>query len=91
MLIGTVLDTFEIKGRGVVVALDIPEDSIERADRLRVGEALEIICGGDVVARTAITGIDFLSPPPPKNRAGFLLRDVMKADIPIGAEVWTAD
>lgn len=90
MLVGKVFDTFEIKGRGIVVATDTTYEQLPRELKLRVGDPVELRIGGAVVLQTKIVGIEHCDPWSPTHTFGFLLpRDLSKADVPIGSEVWS--
>jgi hypothetical protein len=91
MLLGAVADTFEIRGRGLVVATDTPCERLPRNLKLRIGDPVEFRCGGRVL-RSVVVGIEHCDPWTPKQLFAFLLpHDVVKADVPIGAEVWTVE
>ena len=91
MLVGTVSDTFEIKGRGLVVATDTPYERLPRDLKLRIGDPIEFRSGCRVL-RSTVVGIEHCDPWTPKNLFAFLLpREVVKADVAVGAEVWTVE
>jgi hypothetical protein len=92
MLVGRVFDTFEIKGRGVVVATDTTYEQLPRDLKLKIGDPIELRVGTEVVLRTRIVGIEHCDPWSPKHTFAFLLpRELSKADVPIGSEVWSVE
>jgi hypothetical protein len=92
MFVGKVIDTFDIKGRGVVVITDTTYEQLPRELTLKIGDPVEIRMDGEVVLRTKIVGIEHCDPWSPKHTFAFLLpRDVSKADVPIGSQVWSAE
>jgi hypothetical protein len=87
-----VFDTFEIKGRGVVVATDTTYEQLPRELKLKIDDPIELRMAGVVILQTRIVGIEHFSPWSPKHSFAFLLpRDLTKPDVPIGAEVWSVD
>ena len=91
MLVGTVADTFEIRGRGLVVATDTPYERLPLDLKLKIGDSIEFRSGGNVF-RSLVVGIEHFDPWTPKQLFAFLLpRDVVKADVVIGAEVWAVN
>ena len=91
MLVGAVADTFEIRGRGLVVATDTPYGRLPSDLKLKIGDPVEFRSGG-CVFRSRIVGIEHCDPWSPRQLFAFLLpREVVKADVQIGAEVWAAD
>lgn len=92
MFIGRVLETFELKGRGLVIATDTTYAQLERELKvLRKGAAIEIR-SGEISLQTTIAGIELCDPWTPEQLFGFLLpREVRKADVPLGAELWTVE
>ena len=92
MFVGKVHDTFEIKGRGVVVATDTTYDQLPRELRLKIGDPIELRVDGKVILRTKVVGIEHCDPWSPEHTFAFLLpRDLSKADVPIGSEVWSVE
>jgi hypothetical protein len=92
VLIGNVSDTFEIKERGLILATDRTYEQLPKDLKLKVGDSVELRRDGVVVFRTAVTGIELCDPWSPNRLFAFLLpRGVTKADVPIGAEVWTVE
>ena len=91
MRVGAVSETFEIKGRGLIVVTDTPHERLPRELRLRIGDPIEVRSEGRST-RSAVVGIEHCDPRTPKQLFAFMLpRDVAKADVPIGAEVWVVD
>jgi translation elongation factor EF-Tu-like GTPase len=90
MLLFHVQDTFEIQGRGLVVATDC---AIGDCDfRLKLGDEIEIRNELRPWLRTRITGIEFADPYSPVRPFAFLLpREVYKGDVEVGAEVWQVE
>jgi hypothetical protein len=92
MLVGKVFDTFEIKGRGVVVATDTTYEQLPRELKLKIGDPIEFRVGKDVVLRTTVVGIEHCDPWSPTHTFAFLLPgDLSKADVPIGSEAWSVE
>lgn len=88
MLVGAVVDTFEIQGRGLVVITDTPYERLPRDLKLRIGDPVELHSCGRVF-RSRVVGIEHGDPWTPKQLFAFLLpREVVKADVLVGAEVW---
>jgi hypothetical protein len=91
MLVGAVADTFEIRGRGLVVATDRPYERLPRDLKLKIGDPVEFRSSGRVF-RSRVVGIEHWDPWTPKQLFAFLLpREVVKADVQIGAEVWAVE
>jgi len=88
MFIGNVADTFEIKGRGVEVAIDRTVDQLPKELRIYVGDPVEFRSAGAALFQTTISGIGFCDPPNPHRPFAFLVM-AAKTDVPIGAEVWS--
>lgn len=89
MFVGKVLDTFEIRGRGLVVVTDTTHEQLPVELRLHVGDPLEFRDQNVVVLRTRAAGVEFSDPYSPRQNFGFSLpREVTKADVPIGCEVF---
>lgn len=77
-------ETFEIRGRGVIVApfLDASEAKRERFQvELRKPD-------GQIAHVSAFVQIPFFSPPSRVPRAQLMLFGVTKPDVPVGTEVW---
>lgn len=86
-----VADTFNIQGRGVVVATDKRYEELPSWLALKVGDEIELRSDGNAV-RTRIAGIEFVDPWNPKTPFGFLLpADVTKAQVPSGCEIWVTE
>jgi hypothetical protein len=91
MLVGAVSDTFDIRGRGLVVATNKPYERLPRDLKLKIGDPVEFRSDGRVF-RSRVVGIEHCDPWTPKQLFAFLLpREVGKADVPIGAEVWAVE
>lgn len=92
MFVGKVLDTFEIKGLGIVVVTNTTYEQLSQELTLTIGYPVELRMNGEVVLQTKIIGIDHGSPWSPMQSLGFLLPgDMNKSDVPIGSEVWSID
>jgi hypothetical protein len=81
----TVEDVFDIKGRGLVVVPGPLEKDYTGPRQVAVRLVLP---NGD--ERTASMRLDyaFPSPPPKEHRLACIISGVVKADVPIGTEVW---
>jgi hypothetical protein len=91
MFVGRVTNTFELKGRGVVVSTHTTYEELPPDLKLRIGDSVELRSDFGVL-RTKVTGIAHCDPWTPKLPFDFLLPpDVRKEDAPIGAEVWAVD
>lgn len=84
-LLLTVEDTFEVRGRGLVLAPFLDE-SEARKDRFEVELRRP---GGSTVRATAFAQIPFITPRPPTLRTHLAILSVSKVEVPIGTEVWT--
>jgi len=92
MFVGKILETFEIKGRGIVVATDTTYEKLPHDLRLKIGDSVELRMGGAVILQTRIVGIEHCNPWSPTLPFAFLLpRDLSKADVPVGSEVWSGE
>ena len=80
-------DTFEIKGRGLILAAGI---SPEGEERFRVGDLIRLQRPDGSAAVVRIDGLEILSPNL-RNIFPILLTSVSKNDVPIGTEVWSVD
>jgi hypothetical protein len=79
---------FDVSGRVVVVASDISLfDSIKLS--LKIGDELEIRFPQRESIKTQIKGFEMATNP--HRPFSFLLSDVTKDLLPIGAEVWSVD
>ncbi|MFO0899803.1 MAG: hypothetical protein U0836_20425 [Pirellulales bacterium] len=87
-LLFTVVDRFDIEGRGVVA---VP--GLAAADAaLRPGTLLEIRRSDAPARRTRLAGLELLNPSPKDRIVPIMFPlDITKADLPIGAEVWSVD
>lgn len=91
MLLGAVTDTFEIRRRGLVVVTDTPYERLPCDLKLQIGDPVEFRSGGRVF-RSRVEGIEHCDPWNPKQGFAFLLpREAVKADVPLGAEVWAVE
>jgi hypothetical protein len=64
--------------------------TLPRELKLKIGNPVELRLGAEVVLRTKIVGIEHCDAWSPKHTFGFLLpRNLSKANVQIGAEVWT--
>lgn len=91
MLVGTVADTFEIQGRGLIVATDTPLERLPRDLKLKIGDLIEFRSASRAF-RSRVAGIEHCDPWSPKHSFAFLLpREVAKTDVLIGAEIWVAN
>lgn len=90
-LLFRVADVFAIRGRGVVVVADL---SVSWADiKLRVNDAIELVCRDGTRLRTSVRGIEMLHVPvrTPCPVAILLGPEVEKADVEVGAELWRVE
>jgi hypothetical protein len=84
-----VADTFDIRGRGVVVAADRTYQTLDIDMRLLIGDPIEFRSDERNPIRTTVAGIEFLNPWSPTRPFVFLLpREIEKDQIAIGSEVW---
>ncbi len=91
MVVGAVADTFEIRGRGLVVATETPFERLPRDLKLKIGDPVEFRSGGRVF-RSRVVGFEHCDPWTPNQFFAFLLpREVAKTDVQIGAEVWAVE
>jgi hypothetical protein len=88
-LLSTVADSFQIEGRGCVIALK-PLRDVGRSVKRR--EAIRLITPAGSIIDTRIEEIEFVSrrrPPTVDDLVAFQLPEVLnKADVPGGSEVW---
>ena len=84
-------DVFTIRGRGVVVVVDVVEWPADI--RLRVGDPIEVVRTDGSRRRTEARSIELMHMTDPTRRpVGVLLGpEVIKADVEVGAEVWWVD
>lgn len=91
MLIGAVAETFEIRGRGLVVATDTTYERLPRDLKLKIGDPVEFRSDGRVF-HSRVMGIEHCDPWTPRQLFAILLpREVTKADVLIGAAIWAVD
>jgi hypothetical protein len=81
----TVEDVFDIKGRGLVVVPGPLEKDYAGPRQVPVRLVLP---NGDEKAATMRVDYAFQTPPPRERRLACTLSGVIKADVPIGTEVW---
>jgi hypothetical protein len=82
-----VAELIDIRGRGLVVAADIP---VSKANfKLRIGDAVEFVRPDGSRLRPVVRGIEMVNPYNPDRSFALLVgREVAKSDIEPGAEVW---
>ncbi|MBA4031248.1 MAG: hypothetical protein C0478_10230 [Planctomyces sp.] len=86
-----VVDTFEIQGRGLVVATDMRYKELPSWLAFKIGDEIELHSKSHIL-RTRIAGIEHCDPWTPETTFGFLLpADVSKDQLPIGCEVWITE
>lgn len=91
MLVGTVADTFEFRGRGLVVTTDTPIERLPRDPKIKTGDLVEFRGAGRIF-RSRIVGIEFCDPWSPLRPFAFLLPPLVnKGDVPLGAEIWIVE
>lgn len=83
--VSNVENKFEIKGRGVVIALGLPR---EKAGLLNHEDLMVLFDYEGVALLTQVRCIELSSPPSPKGWAILLPGDVRSEDIKIGMQVW---
>jgi hypothetical protein len=83
----TIQDTFEIRGRGLLL---VPEVDAAEASQRQVLVMLRAPDGTETQAKAFIQ-IPFSSPRPPVLRACVALLNVAKSAVPIGTDVWITD
>jgi hypothetical protein len=80
-------DFFEVSGRGCVIVPAVPHS--EADFRLHVLDPIQLRSSGGRVLDTYVAGIEILCGPQVVDRIAFLLpADVVKKDVPSGAEIW---
>lgn len=85
-LLFTVVDTFMIEGRGLVLAADVRSDQVG----LRVGQSIELRRPDGSTAVSEVAGIAHVSPYDPERALDILLPPgISKEDVPAGTEVWS--
>lgn len=81
-----VADTFEISGRGLIIASDKRLEDLPSWLALKIGDEVEFRSQGQTILRTRITGIPMAGP---TTTFDFLVANyVTKSQVPIGCEVW---
>jgi hypothetical protein len=89
LYVGNVVDTFDITGRGLVVATNLTYEQLPQCFTLKIGDSVEFRHSGETVLTTTVAGIEHCDPRTPKSVFAFLLpRSVQKVDVPAGSEVW---
>ena len=83
----TVVDTFLIRGRGLV---PVPGIIPVGDERFRVGDPLLMKRPDGTTLRTVIGRLEHLHPNP-RHDVVVLLEELGKEDVPIGTEVWSVD
>jgi hypothetical protein len=84
----TIRDRLEVPGRGVAVVGLVPigDELFSR------GSPIEIRYIDGTTRHTQIASIELVSPHPPDHAAAVMFPlDITKADLPVGAEVWSVD
>ena len=82
----TVVDTFLISGRGLILAADVLPEQVQ----LKVNESIELRRQDGSSIITKVVGIEFASPPDANRPLAILLpSDIHKEQVPIGTEVWS--
>ena len=84
----TIRDRLEVPGRGVAVVGLVPIGD----ELFSPGCPLEIRHMDGTTRRTQIASIEFVSPHRPDHAVAVMFPlDITKADLPVGAEVWSVD
>ncbi|MEZ4258906.1 MAG: hypothetical protein R3B36_07545 [Polyangiaceae bacterium] len=84
-LLLTVEDTFDIRGRGLVLAPFLPlDDACPRPFSLELHRP-----DGTIRWASARAQVAFIDPPPKEPKVHLLLLDAQKSDVPVGTKVWT--
>ena len=84
-----VVELFNIKGRGVVVATDKTSESLSSQTTVKIGDEVEFRRDGRIILKTRIIGIEHFDPWTPKQPLAFLVPpDVITGEVEIGAEIW---
>jgi len=86
-LLFVVEDTFAIKSRGLVL---VPGILPEGSERFRVGDPILLRKPDGSAVETRIGGLELLCPNP-RHDVVIMLKELTKADVPIGTEVWSMD
>ncbi len=83
-----VVDTFQIAGRGLVVATDKTYEAFSGKEPFKVGDAVEVRQDGRTILRTYVAGLELCTPWSPQQPIPILLPpEITKQNIPIGAEL----
>lgn len=83
----TVEDTFEIRGRGLIL---VPGIIPEGDERFRVGDRITLRKSDGSSIESQIGGLELLHPNP-RHDVVIMLKGMVKADVPVGTEVWSVD
>lgn len=79
-------DTFQLENVGLVVAVDIKEKDA----KVKMGDEIELRLPNSLPILTKVAGIPISSPYNPERTFSFSLpKDINKADVSIGTEVWS--
>lgn len=79
-------DTFQFENIGLVVAVDIKEKDA----KVKNGDEIELRFSNSLPVITQVAGIMINCPYNPERPFSFSLpKDINKADVPIGTEVWS--
>jgi hypothetical protein len=81
----TVTDTFNVTGRGIVLAPGLMPIGDER---FRIGDPILLRRPDGMEIATHIDGLE-LPHPNPKYEVLILIKELVKDDVPIGTEVWS--
>jgi len=92
-LLFRISDTFQISGRGLVIATDvIINEAKVKGINLKIGDTIELCRPNGTHINTTIAGIEFACPVDPKHFLAFLLpSNVLKEDVPAGTEAWSKE
>jgi len=90
-LLFRICDTFQITGRGVVIATDVKISEAEaKGVRLKIGDSIELRRPDGSCLAAAIVGVEHLNPYNPERPLAFLLSpQILKDEVPTGAEAWS--
>ena len=81
-----VQDVFEIRGRGVVM---LPGIVVQEGELFRHGDPIHLKRPDGSVVESQIGSLVLVTPNP-GHEVVILIKELTKADIPIGTEVWSA-
>ena len=84
-LLLTVEDTFEIRGRGLVLA---PFLAAEEARATPFAVELHMP-DGTIRMASALAVVPFVDPPPKEQRTCLMLLDMPKSEVPVGTKIWS--